>query len=123
MTVGAAASSILVIAYFGGEWGLSVVVLGPLVLGILLVAFGLTQSLLLDVKWQVVRFFLNALFVVGVSLILIGEDVLGRSLLVDSYVLVLALLWLYIRIRSSQLSHQTICTRCNLICPLDETSS
>jgi formate/nitrite transporter FocA (FNT family) len=123
MTVGAAASSILVIAYFGGEWSLSVVVLGPLVLGILLVAFGLTQSLLLDVKWQVVRFFLNALFVVGVSLILIGEDVLGRSLLVDSDVLVLALLWLYIRIRSSQLSHQTICARCNLICPLDEPSS
>jgi hypothetical protein len=120
MTAGAVASSLLVVSHFSQNWLLPGIANGILALGVLLVALGLIQTLLLDIEWQVARFFLNALFVLGVSLILIGEDMQRRSLLVDAYILVLALFWLYIRIRSSKLSHQMICAKCNLICPLDE---
>jgi len=120
MTAGAAASSLLVVSHFSQNWLLPGIANGILAFGVLLVALGLIQTLFFDIEWQIARFFLNVLFVLGVSLILIGEDMLRRSLLVDAYILVLALFWLYIRIRSSHLSHETICAECNLICPLDE---
>jgi len=121
MIVGAAASSVLVVAYFTRNPGPSLAN-HLLVAGVLLVALELTQTLLLDVERRALRFSLNVLFVIGVSAILIGEDMLRKSLQIDSYMLVLALFWLYVRIRSSQLNHERVCDKCDLVCPLDKSA-
>jgi hypothetical protein len=116
LVTGAFASSPLVALYFSQPWNFGGISHILLLVDILLVALGLTQGLLFDMGWRVSRFLLNSLFVFGVAFTLIGEDMLRRSLQVDSYILVVSLLWLYIRIRSSKLSHQRICLECQLPC-------
>lgn len=117
LIVGAAISSILVATYFRQLWLYPEIAKVVLIIGVLFVASGLAQSLLFDIKWKIQRFLFNTFLVVGFAFTLIGEDILRRNLLIDSYILILSLLWLYIRVRSSKLSHQRVCGNCHLDCP------
>jgi hypothetical protein len=54
----------------------------------------------------------NAVFVVGSFMTLVGADVLGRSLLVDLYVLGLIVFLLWLRILLSEWNNERICRTC-----------
>ena len=118
MVVGAVVSSLMVAAYFTRVIVFREADPWPLLAGTLLVAAGLFNSLILSTERQGPRLFLSMLFVVGGGLTLVGEDLLRRSLQADSFILGLSLLWLSIRVRSSNLSHERICSRCGVACSL-----
>jgi hypothetical protein len=86
--------------------------------GILGVGFGLFQF-----KFRgIARLFLNAFFVFGAFLILIGVDELARSLTVDLFLVALILFWLFTRISLSQWDHRRICYACKLaVCAIADT--
>ncbi len=103
------------IAYFFNGWHLgqgSFLV----IVGILGVVFGLLQFPLLKNRRSFIRFFLNAFFVFGTFLILIGIDALIHSLSVDLFVVTLSVFWLFTRISLSQWDHNRICQSCKPAC-------
>jgi hypothetical protein len=59
------------------------------------------------------RFMLNVIFVFGAFLILAGADQLAGSIAVDSYILLVALFWIYTRIAMSKTEHNRICSQCS----------
>jgi hypothetical protein len=67
-----------------------------------------------------VRLTLNALFVLGGFLILAGIDSLVKSVLIDSYLLVLIVFWVFTRILISRWDHWRICQECELSCEVKE---
>jgi hypothetical protein len=102
----------------GGAWyfflGSS---LGPyhylvLVAGFMGVAGGLLQYHVFGWGGSSVHFLLNVFFVVGVFMLLSGVDALAQSVVIDMYVIVLSVFWLYVRILLSQLHHRRICAAC-----------
>jgi hypothetical protein len=58
------------------------------------------------------RFMLNVFFVNGAFLLLVGADQLAGSIIVDSYILLIVLFWIYTRIVMSKSEHQRICSQC-----------
>ena len=73
---------------------------------------GLTQFKLKS--W--IRSIANLLFVLGSSLMLIGVDQLVGSVLVDTYVIGLIILWILTRVMISQWDHRRICLSCGFSC-------
>jgi len=63
----------------------------------------------------IVRLFLNAFFVFGALLILIGFDELVRSVTFDLFLIALILFWLFTRISLSQWDHRRICRACRVV--------
>jgi hypothetical protein len=58
------------------------------------------------------RFLLNIFFVNGAFLLLITADQLAGSFVVDSFILLIILFWIYTRIVMSRTEHQRICSQC-----------
>ncbi len=61
-----------------------------------------------------VRLVVNALFVFGAFLILVGIDKLVANLFVDLYLIGLVIFWIWTRIIISQWDHQRTCSECQV---------
>jgi hypothetical protein len=59
-----------------------------------------------------IKMALNALFVVGSSISLVVADLVGQSLVVDTYVLGLIVFTLWIRILLSEYNNKRVCVKC-----------
>lgn len=84
-------------------------------IGIAGVAVGIVQHRIYRVLGNtggVFRFMLNVIFVIGAFLLLVGADQLADSIAVDSYILLIALFWIYTRIAMSKSEHHRICSQC-----------
>jgi peptidoglycan/LPS O-acetylase OafA/YrhL len=96
------------VVYFFGEWNVDDYSFWMVLLGVAGVSFGLFQF-----KFSgLVRLSVNALFVFGALLILIGIDELVQSLVFDVFVVCLIIFWLLTRIYLSQWDHEMICSGC-----------
>jgi len=94
--------------YFFGDWRVAEHSSLMVLLGIVGVSFGLFQF-----KFKnLIRLFMNAIFVLGTLFILIGIDELVRSLVFDLFVVSLIVFWLFTRISLSQWDHEVICSGC-----------
>jgi len=101
--------------YFFGNSHVAQIAHTTLWAGVLGVASGLLQHLLVNVSKSFVRLFLNSFFVLGTFLILIGIDELTQSLVIDLFLIALSLFWLYTRISLSEWSHKKICCSCKVV--------
>ena len=99
------------VTYFFGEW--NIVSNDPLLVwvGVVGVGLGLFQF---KIKTSVIRFSLNAFFVLGAFLILVGVDELAQSVFADMFVVLLVIFWLFTRIVLSQWDHRRICYTCRV---------
>ena len=77
---------------------------------------GLTSGLIQFKLRSWARSAANLLFVLGSSLMLIGVDQLVGSVLIDTYIIGLIILWILTRIMISQWDHQRICLSCGFSC-------
>jgi hypothetical protein len=94
--------------YFFGGWHVAEHSSLMILLGTVGVSFGLFQF-----KFKnLIRLFMNAIFVIGTLFILIGVDELVRSLVFDLFVVSLIVFWLFTRISLSQWDHEVICSGC-----------
>lgn len=84
-------------------------------IGILSVTFGLIQLLIIKIR-GLLRIIPNAILVLGTVLILIGVDTLVNSVIVDEFILILSMFWVWTRISLSQWDHLKICTECGHKC-------
>ena len=101
--------------HFFGNWHIAQIAYTVLWVGIIGVASGLLQHLLVNIQKSFVRLFLNSFFVLGTSLILIGIDELTKSLSLDLFIVLLSVFWLYTRISLSEWSHKRVCHYCKVI--------
>jgi energy-converting hydrogenase Eha subunit A len=113
---GAVTSFLGIVAYFFNGWHIGQGSLFFIIFGILGVVFGLLQFPLLKKRRRFIRFFLNAFFVFGASLILIGIDALLHNLFIDLFLVLLTVFWLFTRIALSQWDHKRICQTCEIAC-------
>jgi hypothetical protein len=74
---------------------------------------GLLQYHLFNWGKSSVHLAVNSYFVFGVFLFLVGIDGIIQNTIVDFYLIVLSLFWLYTRILLSQLDHRKICNSCH----------
>jgi hypothetical protein len=92
--------------------------------GFFMVFVGLSQHLLyriFRVRHGWIRVFMNIIFVVGSSLLLVGVTELTNNLVLQGYLLLLILYWVFTRIVMSKRTHYQICVRCNVDgCSLSE---
>ncbi len=114
LILGAFLSILVVVAYFFLDQSLSLNPLVILSVGFLGVSCGLLQYHVLNFHRSSIHLFVNVFFVFGVSLLLVGVDVIAQSINADFYVIGLSLFWLYTRILLSQIDHQKICFHCGL---------
>jgi hypothetical protein len=87
-------------------------------IGLLGVALGLLLPLF-NLQRIVLRLSLNALFVFGVFLMLIGIDSLVQSLFIDLFLILSSIFWLLTRMSLSQWNHKRICHECKNKCELE----
>lgn len=64
------------------------------------------------------RSILNATFVFGAFLILVGFDALTQNLFLDLFLILLIILWLFTRIELSRWDHLKTCRKCKLPCEI-----
>ncbi len=81
-------------------------------IGFVGVSCGLLQYHLFNLGRSSIHLLVNTFFVLGVFLLLVGVDLIGQNALVDSYLILLSVFWLYTRIQLSQLDHKTVCSNC-----------
>ena len=96
------------VVYFFWNWHVAEYSTLIILFGITGVSIGLFQF-----KFRsFVRLFMNAIFVLGSLLILIGIDESVHSIFFDLFVLSLIVFWLFTRISLSQWDHKIICSGC-----------
>jgi len=84
------------------------------------VALGLLQFHILDLKTSSMRLLLNASFVLGTFLALIGLDAIAQNIFADLFLISLSFFWLYTRISLSRQDHRNICRSCDAdLCEYD----
>ncbi|NIM45700.1 MAG: hypothetical protein GTO54_08780 [Nitrososphaeria archaeon] len=101
------------ILYFFGDLYVEHIILVVLV-GVSGVALGLLQFSLFNTQRISIRLFLNAYFVVGIFLLLVGIDEIAQSLIADLLFAALSIFWLLTRISLSKWNHERICYSCNI---------
>lgn len=93
-------------------------------LGFVMVVLGLLQHpfyLLLKIQHGLIRVIMNIFFVVGSFLLLAGIAELTNNLVIEIYLLLLILYWIFTRIIMSKWTHRRICNQCDLTgCPFSE---
>ena len=98
--------------YFFGDWHIAQNGFLVAFMGVLGVGFGLLQF-----KFRsFVRLLLNVFFVLGAFFVLVGIEELTQSVLVDLFLVVLTVFWLFTRILLSQWDHYRICYTCESPC-------
>jgi len=105
-----------VAAYFFRGWNIGENISLFLISGVLSVGLGLFQYVFFDFQWRLIRFLLNAFFIFGTFLVLAGIDAVANSLILDFFVILLCVFWLFTRILLSKNIHSKICQTCNLKC-------
>ena len=105
--------------YFFFELNLGLAGFPAVLVGQLGLVSGLTQFKLKS--WT--RSAANLLFVLGSSLMLIGIDQLVGSVLVDTYVIGLVILWILTRVMISQWDHRRTCLSCDFSCTTETKAS
>lgn len=107
--------------YFFTGWQIDgsgyALLIAPGVLGVL---FALLQFHVFNIQRTALRLMINAFFVVSTFLILVGLDLLVRSLTLDLVVISFSVFWLYTRISLSNWDHERICSSCHVPCNLRE---
>ncbi|MEM3710368.1 MAG: hypothetical protein QXL46_05680 [Nitrososphaerales archaeon] len=88
-----------------------------IIIGLLGVVLGLILPLL-NLKQTILRLFINAFFIFGVFLMLIGVDSLVQSVFFDLFLISLSIFCLFTRISFSQWNHLRICHECGNKCRL-----
>ncbi|MEM3442623.1 MAG: hypothetical protein QXM86_02005 [Candidatus Bathyarchaeia archaeon] len=100
--------------YLFGLWQIENISKPLILVGVAGVTLGFFQ-----LKFRgIARSILNAAFVFGAFLILIGFDVLTQNLFFDLFLILLIILWLFTRIELSRWDHLKICRRCKLPCEI-----
>jgi len=112
LLVGAVGALFGTILYFFTGWESHQT--GPLV--VLIGVATMTLGFLQLKSGGLARSMLNAGFVLGAFLILIGMDESAGSLLIDLFSMVLIVFWLFTRILLSQWDHWRICRACLIPC-------
>jgi len=119
---GAIVSIFGVVAYFFLEYPIAKYAGFFVTFGVAGVVLGLLQYIFLDFRRKPIRFFLNAFFIFGMFLILVGIDNDVQSLVLDFFLISLFVFWLFTRILLSKWQHTKICSACDLDCSLKEES-
>lgn len=86
-------------------------------LGFVGVAVGLLQHPLykvFKVQRGIVRVLVNVAFVVGAFLLLVGVVEIAGSLVLQAYLLLTIIYWIFTRIMISKLEHTKVCTTCGI---------
>ncbi|MCW3981586.1 MAG: hypothetical protein NWE81_00490 [Candidatus Bathyarchaeota archaeon] len=86
----------------------------PFWAGFVGVAFGLLQYHVFNWGRASVHLIVNTYFVFGVFLLLVGIDGGTQNLTIESYLLVLSVLWIFTRILLSQIDHRKTCKACSV---------
>ncbi len=105
-----------VAAYFFRGWNIGQNISLFLISGALSVGLGLFQYVFFDFQRRLIRFLLNAFFILGTFLVLAGIDAVSNSLVLDFFVVFLCVFWLFTRISLSKNIHSKICQTCSLKC-------
>lgn len=114
LSLGAVVALIGTAFYFSGGWHIDEMSFHTVVIGVVGVIFGFVQ-----LRFRgFIRLCLNALFVVGAFLILVGIDESVQSLFVDTFLIALIVFWLLTRIMLSQWDHSRICQNCESPCEI-----
>jgi len=104
--------------YFFVDWRVEHDNVLMVLVGLLGVGLGLFQF---RVKQRFIRLFLNAFFVLGSFLVLVGTDGLTQSVFTDLFLVLLIVFWLFTRIAISQWDHERICYACGVaVCEFRE---
>ena len=115
LLIGALISLVTVSAYFLSQVQLSKVVIPLVGFGFTAVLVGLLTPIFIA-RRSATRLTTNALFILGMSSILVGADASLHNMQIDLYLIALDALWLTTRISLSQLSHKRICMDCTRKC-------
>jgi len=116
LLLGAFVAFIGTVFYFFGGWQIEEVSFPIVLIGLVWATLGFLQF-----KFRgFVRSILNALFVLGAFLILVGIDELTESLIIDLFLVALIVFWILTRIRISQWDHWRICSSCESPCEVGE---
>jgi len=100
--------------FFFGNWQIEQNASLAVLVGAGGVILGLLQSPLPILQNSVIRLLSSGFFVVGMFLILIGNEELAHSTSVDLFFVALSVFWLLTRISLSQWDHEQICSKCTL---------
>ena len=100
--------------FFFGNWQIEQNASLAVLVGAGGVILGLLQSPLPILQNSVIRLLSSGFFVVGMFLILIGNEELAHSTSVDLFFVALSVFWLLTRISLSQWNHEQICSKCTL---------
>jgi len=98
--------------YFFCGWCYEQTPISAVLIGMVGVVFGFLQLKSMGFA----RLMLNAFFVVGAFLILVGIDELTHNIFVDLFLLALIVFWILTRILLSQWDHWRICSNCKSSC-------
>jgi hypothetical protein len=110
--LGALAAISGAIGYFFFEFEIGQLSLISISVGIILVAVGFLQFRFKSF----LRLILNALFVFGAFLALVGIDAVANNLFVNFYIICIIVMWISTRILLSEWDHTRICNLCNSKC-------
>jgi len=112
LLLGASISLFGAFVYFSNNLYISSFFIG---IGLLGAALGLLLPLL-NLQRTILRLSLNAFFIFGVFLMLIGIDNLVQSVFIDLLLILFSIFWLFTRISLSKWNHQRICDECRNKC-------
>ena len=112
LVIGATVSVVGIAAFFFGEvscWPSCHLIFW---VGFVGVSCGLLQYHLFNLGRSSIHLLVNAFFVFGVFLLLVGVDSIVQNAVIDFYLVILSLFWVYTRIILSQFDHRKICAAC-----------
>jgi len=118
LTMGGFLALVGTFLYFFLDWRVEQNNVLMVLVGLLGVGLGLFQF---RAKQRFIRLFLNAFFVLGSFLVLIGIDRLTQSVFASLFLVLLIVFWLFTRIATSQWDHERICYACSVaVCEFRE---
>ena len=80
--------------------------------GIMGVNLGLIKPLLVKMKRKILRFLIEVFFVFGIFALLVTVDLALKNLMVDLYLVLLSLYWLWTKITVTRFDHDKTCSMC-----------
>ena len=87
-------------------------------LGFATITVGLLQYHIPNGDEGLVHFFINAFFVFGAFLLLVGTNEIVGSPVLSAYLLILTVYWIVARIMVSRLKHLEMCAACPQACSI-----
>ncbi|MDH5770327.1 MAG: hypothetical protein OEZ25_03460 [Candidatus Bathyarchaeota archaeon] len=78
------------------------------------ISLGLLQFHIFDFQMSFMRLLMNAFFVIGTFLALMGIDGIAQNTFVDLFLIGLSFFWIYTRIILSNWNHRKICLSCDM---------